>query len=135
MGKIIRVSMTFPPDLLEEFDETIKGMGYDNRSKALQDAVQEFISEHKWLREKTGQCVGVLTMLYDHKALGLEAALTNTQHHFSQTICSAMHVHLTERDCLETIIIKDRIEKVRKLSEELKTKKGVKLLKLAIVKS
>jgi len=40
MPKIKRVGVTFPPDLLKDFDEVIDAMGYENRSKAVQDAVR-----------------------------------------------------------------------------------------------
>jgi len=46
MGKIIRVGVTFPPELLKDFDEVIAKAGYENRSKAVQDAVRLFVSEH-----------------------------------------------------------------------------------------
>ena len=54
MPKIVRVGVTFPPDLLKDFDDIIAKMGYESRSKAIQDAVRAFISEYKWLREETG---------------------------------------------------------------------------------
>jgi len=133
MGKIVRVGVTFPPDLLKELDETIDLMGYDNRSKAIQDSVRSFVAEHKWLREQKGTRVGVLVMVYDHEVKGLETNLTNTQHRHSRVICSSMHVHLSERECLETIAVKGDVDEIRSLAQELTTKKGVKQVKLTIV--
>ncbi|MGC9345919.1 MAG: CopG family ribbon-helix-helix protein, partial [Candidatus Bathyarchaeales archaeon] len=63
MARIIRVGVTFPPDLLKDFDEIIRKMGYENRSKAVQDAVRMFVSEKKWLQEEKGMHAGVLMML------------------------------------------------------------------------
>jgi len=54
MTKIIRVGVTFPPDLLRDFDEIVGKMGYESRSKAVQDAVRMFVSEKKWLQEERG---------------------------------------------------------------------------------
>ncbi len=133
MGKIVRVGVTFPPDLLKELDETIDLMGYDNRSKAIQDSVRSFVAEHKWLREQKGTRVGVLVMVYDHEVKGLETNLTNAQHKHSRVICSSMHVHLSERECLETIAVKGDVDEIRSLAQELTTKKGVKQVKLTIV--
>ena len=39
MTKIVRVGVTFPPDLLKDFDKLINRIGYENRSKAIQDEV------------------------------------------------------------------------------------------------
>lgn len=133
MTKIIRVGVTFPPDLLKDFDEIIRKMGYENRSKAVQDAVRMFVSEKKWIREEKGIHAGVLMMLYDHEVRGLESMLTHVQHHYAEIICSTMHVHLSERDCLEAIAVKGDAAEIRKLSDELAAKRGVKILKTMLV--
>ena len=133
MTRIKRVGVTFPPELLRQFDETIEKMGYRNRSKAIQDSVRLFISEHKGLLEQKGRKTGAVVMVYDHDAEGLEETLTDIQHKYSNTIRSSMHIHLSERDCLETIAVKGKASEIRHLSEELATKKGVKILKAMIV--
>lgn len=133
MTRIIRVGVTFPPDLLKDFDVVIGKMGYENRSKAVQDAVRMFVSERKWLREERGKQAGVLTLLYDHEVKGLENALTHAQHHFANIICSTMHIHLSERECLEAIAVKGDAAEIRKLSDELSSKRGVKILKTTII--
>lgn len=131
--KIVRVGVTFPPDLLSEFDEITKKMGYESRSKAIQDAVRLYVSERKWLREEETAQTGVLLMVYDHDIKNLERDLTETQHTHSELISSTMHIHLGERDCLETIAVKGKASEIRKLSDELATKRGVKILKSMIV--
>lgn len=133
MAKIKRVGVTFPPDLLEDFDEIIGKMGYDNRSRAVQDAVRLFISEKEWLKEETGVHAGILMMLYDHDVRGLESVLTYIQHHYTHIILSTMHIHLSERDCLEAIAVKGDAADIRKLSDELATERGVKILKMMLV--
>jgi CopG family nickel-responsive transcriptional regulator len=133
MTKIIRVGVTFPPDLLREFDEIVGKMEYESRSKAVQDAVRMFVSEKKWLQEERGIQAGVLMMLYDHEVRGLESVLTDIQHHYINVICSTMHIHLSERDCLEAIAVKGDVAYIRKLSDELAAKRGVKTLKTMIV--
>jgi len=133
MTRIVRVGVTFPPDLLREFDETIDGMGYDSRSKAIQDSVRAFVNESRWLREQEGTKIGVLVMVYDHEAKGLEDALIDIQHKHRNVISSSMHVHLSERDCLETIALKGDANEIKELTQEITTRKGVKQAKLTIV--
>jgi CopG family nickel-responsive transcriptional regulator len=133
MTKIVRVGVTFPPDLLKDFDEIIDKMGYENRSKAVQDAVRMFVSERKWLQEEKGVQAGVLMMLYDHEVKELESTLTDIQHDYSHIISSTMHIHLNERDCLEAIAVKGDAAEIRKLSDELAAKRGVKILKTMLV--
>jgi len=132
MTEIVRVGTTFPPDLLREFDEIIDDMGYDSRSKAIQDSVRAFVNEHKWLREQRGTKIGVLVMVYDHEAKGLEDTLIDVQHKHSHIICSSMHVHLSQRECLETIALKGDANEIKQLTQEITTRKGVKQAKLTI---
>jgi CopG family nickel-responsive transcriptional regulator len=132
MPKIKRVGVTFPPELLKDFDDIIETMGYKNRSKAIQDAVRMFVAERNLLQNETGDQAGLIMMLYDHEVGGLENALTHAQHHFAHIICSTMHIHLSETDCLEAIAVKGKADDIRKLRDHLAAKKGVKLLKVTV---
>ena len=132
MPKIRRVGVTFPPELLKDFDEIIETTGYKNRSKAVQDAVRLFVAERNLLQNETGDQAGLMMMLYGHEVGGLENALTHVQHHFAHIICSTMHIHLSETDCLEAIAVKGKAGDIRKLRDQLTAKKGVKLLKVTV---
>ena len=133
MTKIVRVGVTFPPELLQDFDEIIGKMGYESRSKAIQDAVRLFVSERKWVKEENTQQTGVLLMVYDHDTIGLESDLTEAQHHHTELISSTMHIHLGEHDCLEVIAVKGKGSEIRYLSDHLASRRGVKILKTMIV--
>jgi CopG family nickel-responsive transcriptional regulator len=135
MTKIVRVGVTFPPDLLNELDETIKEMDYDSRSKAIQDAVSSFITEQRLLRQQKGKKAGVLVMIYDHDVKGLEDDLIEAQHHHRQVINSVLHVHLSDKECLEAVAVKGESEDIRKLAHELAAQKGVKQVKSTIISS
>ena len=133
MTKIVRVGVTFPPELLKDFDEIVRKMGYENRSKAVQDAVRLFVSERKWLQEEKGSEAGVLLLLYEHEARGLAGALIDVQHRHLGIICSTMHVHLSETDCLEVIAVRGDVSEIRKLNDELASKRGVKIAKTILI--
>ena len=133
MTKIVRVGVTFPPELLKDLDKTIEEMGYDSRSKAIQDAVTSFITEKRLLQKQKGKKAGVLVMVYDHEVKGLEDELIESQHHHRQVICSVLHVHLSDKECLEAVAVKGDAEDIRKLAQELATKKGVKQVRSTII--
>lgn len=130
---VSRFSVSVSPDVLRRFDDHIMRLGYRNRSNAMQDAMQSLITESKWMCERMGNGVGAIAMVYDHRFKGLEEELTEIQHRFEDTVYSSMHVHLDAENCLEIIAIRGKALNVRDLAQELKTKKGVKQLKLAIV--
>jgi len=133
MTKIVRVGVTFPPELLKELDETVEDMGYNSRSKAIQDAVTSFIAEQRVLHKQKGKKAGVLVMVYDHEIKGLEDDLIEYQHHHREVINSVLHVHLSDRDCLEAVAVKGNAEDIRELAQELATRKGVKQLRSIII--
>ena len=132
-NRVIRISISISSELLKRFSDHVQRLGYESRSKAVQDAMQSLITESKWMCEKMGKGVGAIAMVYNHKVKGLEEELTDIQHHFEEIICSSMHVHLDADNCLEIIAVKGQANRVRDLTQELRIKKGVKQIKLAIV--
>ena len=135
MTKIVRVGVTFPPELLKNLDKVTEEMGYESRSKAIQDAVSSFITDQRLLHEQKGRKAGVLVMVYDHDVKGLEDDLIESQHHHRDVINSVLHVHLSDRECLEAVAVKGEAEDIRKLAQELATRKGVKQVRSTIVSS
>ena len=133
MTKIVRVGVTFPPELLTEFDEIIDDIGYESRSKAIQDAVSMFVTEQKLLHKQEGKKAGVLVMVYDHDVKGLEDDLVDSQHHHRNVINSVLHVHLSDKECLEAVAVKGNAKDIQKLAQEMATRKGVKQLRSTIV--
>lgn len=130
MGTIVRVGVTFPSELLSDFDKTTKKMGYKSRSKAIQDTVRAFVNEQKWLADVKGTKAGSITMIYNHGIRELDSDLTDTQHHFESIICASMHVHLSEEKCLETIVVRGEAEQIKSLAEKLKARRGVEEVRL-----
>lgn len=135
MTKIVRVGVTFPPDLLKKLDKTIDDMGYNSRSKAIQDAVSVFITDQRSLQKQKGKMAGVLVMVYDHDVKGLEDDLIESQHHYRNIINSVLHVHLSDKECLEAVAVKGDAEDIRKLTQEMTTRKGVKQVRSTIISS
>ncbi len=134
-GKVSRIGVSLPSQLLEEFDETIGRMGYTDRSKAIHAALRNFITEYKWASEAEGRGVGAIILLYDHTVKGLEDALTDTQHSYEDVVTSTLHIHLDEQNCLEILAIRGEGRDIKELAKELATKRGVKQLKLSIIQA
>ena len=128
---VSRISVSVPPELLEEFDLLVKEMGYD-RSKAVQKAMRNFITEYRF-RELEGEGVGALLVLYDHETPGLDSVLTDVQHSYEDVITSSMHVHLDERRCLEIIAVKGMLSRIQDLAKTLMSKRGVIQFKQAVI--
>ena len=130
---VIRFSVSLPPSLVKDFDETWQSIGYSNRSKAAHDAFRTFISECKWSREETDEIVGTITILYYLNKPGLLNEIIRVQHDFERVVSSSMHIHMTDNRCLEIVAVRGKASKIRELSRELMKKKGVKELKLTVI--
>jgi len=129
--KVTRFSVSLPPPLLKKLDESWKKMHYEDRSKAIHDAVRSFISEFEWMQKETGQITGAILVLYYLDKPGLLDEIVRTQHQFRNVISSTTHIHLEEDKCLEIIAIKGDTHEIRSLTQILMTKKGVKQVKVA----
>lgn len=128
---VVRFGVSVPPDLLKEFDEVISQIGID-RSKAIQQAMRDFLTEYKWKKRK-GRVAGTITLIYDHRVKGLDESLTDIQHNYLNVIISTMHIHLDERNCLLVIAVKGSIESLQSLVRELRANRGIKQLKMVSV--
>jgi CopG family nickel-responsive transcriptional regulator len=125
----MRFSASVDPNLLEEFDETIGKLGY-SRSSAVQTAIRDFLTDHKWTAEPEANVAGAITMIYEHDVKASMEALTHIQHQHGDVITSTTHVHLDEHNCLEMIAIHGSVEFIQRLANELMTTKGIKQLKI-----
>jgi len=130
---VTRFSVSLPPSLVRDFDDSWKSMGYENRSKAVHDAFRNFISEYKWTREEGGEIGGTIAVLYYLDKPGLLNHIVEAQHKFEHVVVSSMHIHLTKDKCLEIIAVRGKADNIKSLSQELMTKKGVKQLKFTAI--
>ena len=129
---VVRFSVSLPPSLVHDFDEIWKAKGYDNRSRAVHDAFRSFISEFKFAYNETEILVGAIILVYYLDKRGLLSQIVKVQHSFEDIISSATHIHLAKNKCLEIIAVKGQAKVIQDLSQELRTKKGVKELKMAV---
>ena len=129
--KVTRFSVSVPQPLIEDLDRAWKTLGYENRSKAVHDAIRTFISEYAWMQKERGQITGALLVLYYLKKPGLLEEIMEAQHKFKNVVLSTMHIHLEEEKCLEIVALRGIAQEVKNLAKVLMTKKGVKQVKVA----
>ena len=103
---VSRISVSVPPDLLRKFDEALKRLGYEERSKAIQTAMQSFVTESKWFCEKKGRGIGAIVMVYDSTIKQVGDVLTEMQHKYRSIAESVIHLHLDDKNCLQIIPVR-----------------------------
>jgi len=131
--KVTRFSVSLPPPLVEKLDEVWKSMQYENRSKAVHDAVRSFITEFEWMQKDAGRITGAVLVLYYLDKPGLLDEITKAQHQFRNAISSTLHVHLEDNKCLEIIAVEGSVQEIRSLAQVIMAKRGVKQVKVAAI--
>lgn len=129
-----RVGVSFEPKLLSKFDTLIKKKGYSNRSEAIRDLIRKEILESE-IKEEEKEVIGTLTIIYDHEIGNITNALLHLQHHHHEEITFTTHIHIDERTCLEIVVIRGLLSRVKNFSEHITAIKGVKHGQLAIIKT
>jgi len=124
MGRLVRFGVSLEKDLLENFDRSISRKKYTNRSEAIRDLIRSGLVEKEW--EEGKEVTGAITLIYDHHKRELVNKLMDIQHDFSSIIISCQHIHLDHNNCLEIIAVKGSPKEVQKLSNNLRSVKGVK---------
>ena len=124
MSELFRFGISLPKDLIDKFDKLIKEKNYTNRSKAFGDLIRQELIKREWQEDK--EIAGAITLIYNHHKRELLNKITDIQHDFQKVVISTQHIHLDHNNCLEIIAIKGNPKEAQKLTDTLKSIKGVK---------
>ncbi|MEM3555525.1 MAG: nickel-responsive transcriptional regulator NikR [Candidatus Micrarchaeia archaeon] len=127
-----RISLSLPSELAEEFDKFTRKRNYWNRSKAVADALREWISNAEWAEGREVK-VSTVSVVYNHEMRGVIERITEIQHKFGSNIIASMHIHLSRDDCLEVITVKGNANRIQKIANSLSSIRGVKRCKLTVI--
>jgi len=127
--RVTRFGVSLPRSLTDKFDRLLSELGYDNRSKAVADAVTEFINQKRTSTD--GKAIATISYLYDHHTPDVNRKLVDLQHDFEKNIKSTMHSHITHNECVEVLIVEGESKEIQKLFGGLSTIRGVQNCKLS----
>ncbi len=128
-----RISMSLSAKLLAEFDKSMVKAGFTDRSKAIQTALHSFVDEHSWMDDLPKSGAGAIIMLYDNYLYNQDTKSTRIQHKYNDIISASTHLHLNDDNCLESIMVKGDVRKMKELANELSKNRGIKSLKFHFV--
>lgn len=121
---VSRISVSLPPDLLAELDRMVESRGYGSRSQAIGEMVNYQLAEHK--RSLGNEVMaGTLTLLYNRATRSLQGRLADIQYHHVAEVISSLHVHLTEDQMLEVILVQGPAAKLQAITNEMLAQRGV----------
>ncbi|MBS0329805.1 MAG: nickel-responsive transcriptional regulator NikR [Proteobacteria bacterium] len=121
---VSRISVSLPADLLTELDRMVESRGYDSRSRAIGEMVNYQLAEHK--RSLGNEVMaGTLTLLYNRATRGLQGKLADLQYQHVAEVISSLHVHLTEDQMLEVILVQGPAARLQAITNEMLAQRGV----------
>lgn len=129
MSDTVRFGVSLDMSLLDEFDDLIRGLGYDNRSEAIRDLIREKLVEEEW-EAPDQEIFGIVFLVYDHHEMSVDKRLTEEQHHSHGNVISTLHVHIDENNCMEIVVLKGSGKDIRDFGRNLIAMRGVKYGKL-----
>lgn len=113
----MRTSLNVPEDVLDEFDETWQAEGLSSRSRAIREAMAEYVESHTDLERTEGTVAAAVVFDYEHTAVIED--LHDIQHEYQGVISSTSHTHQGDW-CLETLFCRGNVAEIRKLVYKLK---------------
>ena len=122
-----RFSISMEEELLKKFDELIARHNYPSRSHAVRELVRDALIEESV--KEDSEVFGTITVIYNHEVKDITDRITHLQHGYLNEIRAAIHVHVDEKNCLETLIVHGRASIIRKIASGLEGIKGVKHVK------
>ncbi|MDB2271685.1 CopG family ribbon-helix-helix protein [Halorubrum ezzemoulense] len=127
----MRTSFNVPDDLVDEFDRTLREEGIENRSRAVREAMREFVESHSRLEDTTGEVVALVGFDYRHHEVIRE--LHGAQHEYQDVILNTSHTHQGEW-CLESLFCRGDAERVRQLTYRLRDFDAVRRVKVMLIR-
>jgi CopG family nickel-responsive transcriptional regulator len=129
--ELVRFGVAFPAPLIEQFDRYLDEQGYKNRSEAIRDLARRSLLEPARMNGQE-QVAGTIVLVFDHHVSDLPIVLTEIQHRYHHAIISNMHVHLNHAQCLEVIVVRGQLARLRELHQQIQTLKGVTYAELSV---
>jgi len=121
-----RFTISLEESLADAFDELIKDRGYANRSEAVRDILRKHLQQSAEKRDTRGSCVASLSYVYNHHERELAERLTSLQHAHHELTVSTMHAHLDHDQCIEAVLLKGPVKRVREFADALVAERGVR---------
>ena len=127
-----RITFTIDDELLRIIDDLTQRRGYPSRSEAIRELVRDAASREQAVREQ-GSCFATLSYVYDHAIRDLPERLIGRQHDHHDLGVATTHVHVDHDTCLEVIILKGPIARVRQFADALTVQRGVRHASLHVI--
>ncbi len=121
-----RFTISLDKKLAAAFDRLIEERAYTTRSEAVRDVLRTHLQQDSVRRDVKGSCVATLSYVYNHHERDLSERLADLQHAHHDLTISTMHAHLDHDQCIESVMLKGQVMRVRAFAEAIIAERGVR---------
>jgi CopG family nickel-responsive transcriptional regulator len=126
----MRTTVNVPDEAAEAFDRTWQEQGLSSRSRAVREAMREYVERHATLAAVDGEVVALLGFDYRHDEVIRD--LHAVQHDYQDVVESTSHTHQGEW-CLEALFCRGDADRVAELADRLRDFDGVHRVKTMVI--
>lgn len=119
-----RFGVSLEEELLTDLDKIVDNQRFPNRSRAIRHLINEHKSTHNI--NENQKVTGAIVLVYDHRISRLHSEIAALQHEYSCMSLSSQHIHIDDKNCIETVAVKGTAKNVIKLGNKLCAVKGIK---------
>lgn len=130
-----RITITIDDDQLKSLDQHVERHGYSSRSEAVRDILRE--AQTKELKQTSPRmpCYATLSCVYEHGTRDLAKRLAVAQHEQHDLSVATLHVHISQRECLEVTVLKGPLSELRAFADGQFNQRGVRMGNLHVLAS
>lgn len=128
-----RITITLDDELAAQFEQFRSDKGYANRSEAVRDLLRDRLARVASAQDDSGHCYATLTYVFDHNRRELAKRMTQVSHHHHDLSVSTLHVHLDHDHCLETVVLRGAMDRVRRFADQVAAQPGVRHAELYLL--
>jgi CopG family nickel-responsive transcriptional regulator len=129
--KMMRVSISMPNRLLQQFDEMINERQMVNRSQAIAELIHGKLTEH---RTDLGEQVmaGTINLVFDHTVPDLQKNLAELQYRYLDEVISSLNVNLTHQQTMSVLLVQGPGRRLERIADEITSRRGIITCKLLL---
>jgi CopG family nickel-responsive transcriptional regulator len=99
----------------------------------VRDLIRERLDTERLEKSPSGDCLASLIYVYDHQERELAARMTRAHHAHHDLAVSTLHVHLDHDNCLEVVVLRGAMDRVRGFADAVISQAGVRHGKLYLL--
>jgi CopG family nickel-responsive transcriptional regulator len=119
-----RLTISIPDGLHSQFEELMAERGFENRSQAIAEVLNQHISDYYSLKGNS-LMAGTITLFYDHKRTGIKQQISDIHHEHIRAVISSLSVLLENSCTMEVILVQGPAKRLRQIANKLLQVKGV----------